>query len=129
MSFRAFAWSVRFFCLIPLFGLLLLILGVNPEGKPWAPAIFLVFLFLTVFGTAAWGLLALYRRLVGEERTRECRRRLMEQAGLLASLSTTLVSLEYVRALVWWSAGLAIVFFFLMELSLRQALRKKQHIT
>ncbi len=129
MSFPGFAWSVRFFSLVSTLGLVVLILGVNPEEKSWAPVVFFVSLYLAVFGNVAWGLLALYRRHVGEAGVLWCRRRLLEQAGLLGGLCVTLLFLEYSRALVWWTLGLALVFFFLIELSLRQALRKKQHIS
>ena len=45
MSFPAFAWSVRFFSLIASLGLMSLILGVNPEEKPWARVLFFVVFF------------------------------------------------------------------------------------
>ncbi|MBP6889148.1 MAG: hypothetical protein KBC83_00400 [Candidatus Moranbacteria bacterium] len=125
MSFPAFAWSVRFFSLISILGFMFLITGVNPEEKPWAPVVFFVLLFLAVFGSVALGLLMLYRHYVGEAGVLQCRRRLMEQACLFGGLCTTLVLLEYFRSLVWWTAGLVLAFFFLIELSLRQALRKK----
>lgn len=129
MSFPAFAWSVRFFSLIVTLGMIMLVLGVNPEEKPWALVIFFVLLFLVVSGGLAWVLLVLYRRHVGESGVLRCRRRLIEQSCLCGALCTTFVVLEYYRALVWWTAGLVFVFFFLVELSLRQALRKKPHIT
>jgi hypothetical protein len=129
MSFPAFAWSVRFFSLASTLGLVVLILGVNPEEKSWAPVIFFVSLFLVVFGNVAWGFLALYRRHVGEAGVLQCRRRLLEQAGLFGGLCTTLLFLEYARAFVWWTAGLVFVLFLFVELSLRQTLRKKQHIS
>jgi len=102
-----------------------LIVGVNPEEKSWAPVVFFGLLFLVAFGNMSWGLLALYRHHVGEEGVLRCRRRLLEQASLFGGFCTALVLLEYFRSLVWWTAGLALAFFFLIELSLRQALRKK----
>ncbi len=129
MSFPAFAWSVRFFSLVSALGLIGLILGVNPEEKPWARALFFISFFLAVSGGVAWGLLPFYRHHVGETGAWQFRRRLAEQAFLFGGLCTALVLLEYFRALVWWTTGLVFVFFFLIELSLRQALRKKQHIT
>ncbi len=124
MSFPAFAWSVRFFSLIASLGLMSLILGVNPEEKPWARVLFFVVFFLATSGGAAWGLLSYYRRHVDEAGV--WRRRLLEQAFLSGGLCTSLVSLEYFRALVWWTAGLVLAFFFLIELSLRQVSKKQQ---
>ncbi|MDQ5976348.1 MAG: hypothetical protein QG664_261 [Patescibacteria group bacterium] len=128
MSFPAFAWSVRFFSLVAALGLMSLVLGVNPEEKPWAQALFFVSFFLAMSGGAAWGLLASYRRHA--DKTGAWRyRRLLEQAFLFGGLCTSLLLLGYFRAFVWWTAGLVLVFFFLIELSCRQSLKRKQHIT
>lgn len=124
MSFPAFAWSVRFFSLVAALGLMSLILGVNPEEKPWARVLFFVAFFWVTSSGTAWGLLSYYRRHVDESGV--WRRRLLEQALLFGGLCTSLVSLEYFRALVWWTAGLVLAFFFLIELSLRQVSKKQQ---
>ncbi|MBP7811274.1 MAG: hypothetical protein KA054_00300 [Candidatus Moranbacteria bacterium] len=128
MSFPAFAWGVRFFSLVTALGLISLVLGVNPEEKPWARVLFFVSFFLTMSGGAAWGLLTFYRRYVSEAEAWHYRR-LLEQASLFGGLCTSLLLLEYFRAFVWWTVGLVLVFFFLIELSCRQGLKGKQHIT
>ena len=125
MSFPAFAWSVRFFSLVSALGLMSLVLGVNPEEKFWARVFFFVLFFSVMFGSAAWGLLVLYRRHVGETEVWRCRRRLLEQALLFGGLCTSLLLLEYFRAFVWWTAGFILALFFLIELSFRQILKKK----
>ncbi len=93
---------------------------VDPEHAAWAPPVFFAVWFLTGFGGAAWGLITLYRHFLGEEGAMGFRRRLIEQALLISSLSTALVLLRYVRALEWWTAGLSVALVLLIEFSLRQ---------
>jgi len=120
MSFPAFAWSVRFFSLAVFLGLAGLVLAVDPEQAAWAPPVFFAVWFLSGFGGAAWGLMVFYRHFLGEEGVMGFRRRLIEQAILISALSTAIVLLRYVRALEWWTAGLAIAFILLIEFTLRK---------
>ena len=120
MSFPAFAWSVRFFSLAVFLGLAGLVLAVDPEQAAWAPPVFCAAWFLAGFGGAAWGLMVFYRHFLGEEGMMGFRRRLIEQALLISTLSTAIVLLRYVRALEWWTAGLALAFVLLIEFTLRK---------
>ncbi|MBP5993535.1 MAG: hypothetical protein KA731_01365 [Candidatus Moranbacteria bacterium] len=120
MSFPAFAWSVRFFSLAVFLGLAGLVLAVDPEQAAWAPPVFCVVWFLAGFGGAAWGLMVFYQHFLGEEGMMGFQRRLIEQALLISTLSTAIVLLRYVRALEWWTAGLALAFVLLIEFTLRK---------
>ena len=120
MSFPAFAWSVRFFLLIALSEFVRLILGIDPNRTSWAIPVFFGTLFCAVLGVVGVGLIGIYKRYLGEGGALIWRRRIFERAWLISAAVTSLVFLQYYRALAWWTAGLVIALLLLIELTLRQ---------
>lgn len=120
MSFHTFAWCVRFFFLTSLIGWVSLVLLVDPEGKWWAPWLFFGSSWLVLSGAASWLFLILYRRFIGEASVIGFRWRLIEQSVLVGSTLVIMMFFRYSHMLEWWTVGLGLAFFLLLELTLRK---------
>lgn len=120
MSFPVFAWSVRFFSLAALLVFASVILMIDPGEAAWTVPLFVVTWFLFWAGVSAWGLLGVYRRSLGEEKTFRYKRSLLRQSLLIALMATSALMLKYIQALEWWTAGLVLTGGLLLELTLRR---------
>lgn len=117
MTLKSYVWGVRFFVLISLSALGLVIFYVDPEKSGiFGKLVFYSALFFSFFGIFNLFLIFTRKKVLGNEAALVNMGLSFRQSILLAVLGTGLLILQSFRMLVWWDGLLMVAGIFLVEL-------------
>ena len=117
MTLRSYVWGMRLITLLSIFALAYVVVYFDPESSGiFGKIYFFTALFFSSSGVFNLILIALRRKLIGEEKGIGNLGISFRQGILMAILLVALMILQSFRLLVWWDGLLAVAGVFLIEL-------------
>jgi hypothetical protein len=117
MTLVSYRWITRLIVLLALAAEVAVVYSIDPTRKEYVgQAIFYGVLFFALSGIFNLTLLAIRRKLLGEEAALATAGLSFRQAVLLSVLACGMLFLQSLRMLWWWDALLVVAGIFLIEL-------------